>query len=299
MTLSDCEERVTERQLNKLAPNIGADWESLARDLGLKDSEVFACKANNQLSVRSQIFAMLMKWRAKAGKDATVMKLVQKLREFGTDEDAFSFLLPSKQSETGLVKAVPPVEPEPTARASVDPRLILLWQQASAIVRKTHPGVDFTPDPSGGRKEQERVLKIKEWEAPLKERVENYSSSIGFSIDCAGGGMKRVDFCAVVGVDDVTSQALALLGPPDRPQSWPEERLDMSSYQTSVMFEGSSGSPGFSKHGNAVLLHTRGFRPYSNQPSIVEMGVLLSSVKENARVKLSNDVNVFNEIFGS
>ncbi|XP_066284693.1 uncharacterized protein [Branchiostoma lanceolatum] len=423
MTLSD---RVTEKQLNNLAAKLGADWENLAIFLGLTKAEVFRCKAQHTHSVWSQIFAMLVMWKAKAGTGATVTNLVKKLREFGIDEDTSKILLPPKQSETGLV---PAVEPESTARTSLDPRLTLLLKEASVIVQKTHPGVDFTPDPSGGRKEEDRVLKLKEWEAPLKKRVENFSSSINYSIDYEGfsaindsmksvcliehpngcgsgfligprhvitanhvwaeankscgqvtdpqrflvhfnitgakrltftfkpdisvvcddtldyaiveichtddravsqtmqtesvrplgtkiaagvgnedivvivghpdGGRKRVDFCAVVGVDDVTSKALTLLGPPDKPQKWPTERPNMESYQTSVMFEGSSGSPAFSKHGNAVLLHTCGFRPYSNQLSIVEMGVLLSSVKQNARLKLSSDVDVFSEIFGS
>ncbi|XP_078678862.1 uncharacterized protein LOC144914637 isoform X2 [Branchiostoma floridae x Branchiostoma belcheri] len=424
------EKRVTEKQLNILAAKLGAEWESLAIDLDLTQGEIHECKADNKLSVRTQKFAMLMKWRARAGKNATIAKLVQKLRAARIDEDKFAFLLPpNDQTGTGLEAAATPVGPGQTAPPTpVDPSLLQLLKHASAIVQKTNPGVAFTPDPRGGKEEEERMKKLKDWE--LKQRVENFSSSINYSVDYEGfseindniksvclvehpdgygtgfligpkyvitanhvwedaytsfsqvnnpqrflvhfhissakrltfifkprivtasdakldyaileihpvsptlpsvsetmqsegicplgakiattvgnedivvvvghpaGGRKRVDFCAVAGVDAVTSHAITLLGPPDDELRWPQEPPYMGSYHhTSVMFEGSSGSPCFNKHANVVFMHTCGFRPYIGKESIVEMGVLLSRVKTDAQGKLPSEV--FTEIFGS
>ncbi|XP_019634246.1 PREDICTED: uncharacterized protein LOC109477422 [Branchiostoma belcheri] len=384
---------------------------------------------------------MLTKWRTNAWEDATVANLVHKLRTCEPDpidKEAFEHLLPPKEqtdgSGSGSAEAATPPVQEQTAPTSLDPRVLQLLQQATAIVQKTNPGVDFT------KNEEEMLQKIKEWKAPLKKRVENFSSAINYSIDYEGfsaindsmksvclveypdghgsgfligpkyvitanhvweaaytsfsqvtdpqkflvhfhisgtrrltfifkpdiflardgnldyaifeihpasptlpavsetmqsegicplgtrivaneagvgnedivvivghpagqGGRKRVDFCSMVAVDAVTSRALAVLGPPDNLQ-WPEQRPDRGSYHTSVMFEGSSGSPCFTKHGNVVFMHICGFRPYNDREqmalrehSIVEMGVLLLGVKTHAQDILPSEV--FTEIFGS
>ncbi|XP_066284704.1 FAS-associated death domain protein-like [Branchiostoma lanceolatum] len=85
--------RVTELQLNKLAGNLGSEWESLTIHLGMKKVDVDRFKAENPNILQSQIFAMLVAWKAKAGRDATVETLVHELRSSGIDEDKFEFLL--------------------------------------------------------------------------------------------------------------------------------------------------------------------------------------------------------------
>ncbi|XP_078679570.1 FAS-associated death domain protein-like [Branchiostoma floridae x Branchiostoma belcheri] len=85
--------RVTEQQLNKLAGNLGSEWENLAIHLGMKKADVDRFKIENQYNLRSQIFSMFVAWKAKTAKDATVEKLVSELRSFGIDEEKFEFLL--------------------------------------------------------------------------------------------------------------------------------------------------------------------------------------------------------------
>ncbi|KAI8503488.1 hypothetical protein Bbelb_184590 [Branchiostoma belcheri] len=85
--------RVTEQQLNKLAGNLGSEWENLTIQLGMKKADVDRFKAESPYNLRSQIFSMFVAWKAKTGKDATVEKLVSELRSFGIDQDKFEFLL--------------------------------------------------------------------------------------------------------------------------------------------------------------------------------------------------------------
>ncbi|XP_019634250.1 PREDICTED: death domain-containing protein CRADD-like [Branchiostoma belcheri] len=85
--------RVTEQQLNKLAGNLGSEWENLTIHLGMKKADVDRFKAENPFNMRSQIFSMFVDWKAKTAKDATVEKLVSELRSFGIDQDKFEFLL--------------------------------------------------------------------------------------------------------------------------------------------------------------------------------------------------------------
>ncbi|XP_078620803.1 uncharacterized protein LOC144887442 [Branchiostoma floridae x Branchiostoma japonicum] len=88
------------------------------------------------------------------------------------------------------------------------------------------------------------------------------------------GGPKRVDSAHMVHVDR-NSAIHVMFGKPDT-----------VSYQTYLMLEGSSGSPGFNTDGNVILLHNRGIRPYLNGPSVIEQGIKLTSIVDHARSNL-------------
>ncbi|XP_078658234.1 uncharacterized protein LOC144903717 isoform X1 [Branchiostoma floridae x Branchiostoma belcheri] len=105
-----------------------------------------------------------------------------------------------------------------------------------------------------------------------------------------GGGRKKIDFCPISGLDEKYIIHV-LFGNPNVPR--PD--VHRATYHTGAMFHGSSGSAGFDRNGNLVLMHTRGFFPIENQTSLIEEGVRLSSIREHARQNLSPEV--FNEIF--
>ncbi|XP_019633581.1 PREDICTED: death domain-containing protein CRADD-like [Branchiostoma belcheri] len=85
--------RVTEKQLNTLAGKFGSEWENLAIHLDLTKADVDRYKADNPYNARSQIFSMLMGWRARKGSGATVGALVRNLEDFGVALDTFEFLI--------------------------------------------------------------------------------------------------------------------------------------------------------------------------------------------------------------
>ncbi|XP_019641751.1 PREDICTED: malignant fibrous histiocytoma-amplified sequence 1 homolog [Branchiostoma belcheri] len=112
-----------------------------------------------------------------------------------------------------------------------------------------------------------------------------------------GGQRKRVDFCPIAVVDQNFEVHIRnVRGIPDNPTDFPGQVAGRANYHTSSMFHGSSGSPGFDKSGNLVVMHTRGFFPYSNSPSIVEQGVLMTSIREHVGRTLGNDTR-FSEMF--
>ncbi|XP_019624457.1 PREDICTED: protein FAM111A-like [Branchiostoma belcheri] len=98
---------------------------------------------------------------------------------------------------------------------------------------------------------------------------------------------KKVEFCAVEGVDNSSTICVNFGNPFVQPQTM--------TYHVSTFFHGSSGSPGFDKDGYLVLMHCRGFYPYQSAQSAIEQGVLLSSVKAHAKLVLPTDK--FLEIF--
>ncbi|XP_078662985.1 uncharacterized protein LOC144906514 [Branchiostoma floridae x Branchiostoma belcheri] len=120
---------------------------------------------------------------------------------------------------------------------------------------------------------------------------------ISESIDCRkmvvlvghpSGGNKVVDFACVAG-------KLQCFVVQTRFANLLQEDEHKPLYDTSVMFHGSSGSPGFDTFGNVVLMHTRGFFPDKSSKSLIERGVLLSAIREHAHQTLAPQV--FNEIF--
>ncbi|XP_035660896.1 uncharacterized protein LOC118405500 [Branchiostoma floridae] len=104
------------------------------------------------------------------------------------------------------------------------------------------------------------------------------------------GGSKMVDFCPIVSMDP-RYIIHARFGNPEFPHEDPDKPL----YHTGAMFHGSSGSPGFDTYGNVVLMHTRGFFPDRSRQSLVERGVRLSAIREDARQKMAPEI--FREIF--
>ncbi|XP_019646106.1 PREDICTED: uncharacterized protein LOC109486668 isoform X4 [Branchiostoma belcheri] len=104
------------------------------------------------------------------------------------------------------------------------------------------------------------------------------------------GGSKLVDFCPIAGLDQ-RHIIHVKFGNPEFPLEDPRK----PTYHTGIMFHGSSGSPGFDTYGNVALMHTRGFFPDRGRQSIIERGVLLSAIRDDARQKLAPEV--FSEIF--
>ncbi|KAI8503489.1 hypothetical protein Bbelb_184600 [Branchiostoma belcheri] len=79
--------RVTEKQLNTLAGNLGLEWEDLAIHLDMKKADVDRFKAENPFNMRSQAFSMLVAWKARQGTNATVRELVDKLEDYRIDQE--------------------------------------------------------------------------------------------------------------------------------------------------------------------------------------------------------------------
>ncbi|XP_019646382.1 PREDICTED: uncharacterized protein LOC109486917, partial [Branchiostoma belcheri] len=102
------------------------------------------------------------------------------------------------------------------------------------------------------------------------------------------GGNKIVDFGRIAGVDRCH---IIHIHHPNLIQE--DERKPL--YDTSVMFHGSSGSPGFDSFGNVVLMHTRGFYPDNSRKSVIERGTRLTAIRDHARQTLAPEV--YSEIF--
>ncbi|XP_071960575.1 death domain-containing protein CRADD-like [Antedon mediterranea] len=85
------DERVSELQLNTFAGNMGADWKSFIRSLGLKENEIFHASGNAN-TPRDQIFSCLVKWKNRESDNATVRVLADKAKDHGLDIDTYAFL---------------------------------------------------------------------------------------------------------------------------------------------------------------------------------------------------------------
>lgn len=70
----------TDRELSRLASQLGADWESVLMDLGLSAEAVFRCRSDHSLSTHGAVLSGLVQWRQGEGKRATVQRLVQSLK---------------------------------------------------------------------------------------------------------------------------------------------------------------------------------------------------------------------------
>ncbi|KAI8519741.1 hypothetical protein Bbelb_029980 [Branchiostoma belcheri] len=200
-----------------------------------------------------------------------------------------------------------------------------ILQQVTALVQKKYPEISFVPS-RDRQDEAQRTTTVREFHDLLYSRVQHFSSVIDYSIDyedfptitermksvclleCPkgtatgfldgvvivvghpAGQRKRVDFCPIAVVDqNFEVHVRNVRGIPDNPADFPGQVAGRANYHTSSMFHGSSGSPGFDKSGNLVVMHTRGFFPYSNSPSIVEQGVLMTSIREHVRRTFGND----------
>ncbi|KAG8554128.1 hypothetical protein GDO81_003679 [Engystomops pustulosus] len=70
----------SDKQLNLLADQLGAEWEKVLGYLGLDHVEIINCKVQNPYSVRTQAMAGLVKWRQHMGRKATFQCLWEALQ---------------------------------------------------------------------------------------------------------------------------------------------------------------------------------------------------------------------------
>ncbi|XP_078688185.1 uncharacterized protein LOC144920136 isoform X2 [Branchiostoma floridae x Branchiostoma belcheri] len=100
--------------------------------------------------------------------------------------------------------------------------------------------------------------------APLGQFVSElcHQDGVVIVVGHPGGQRKRVDFCPIAVVDhNFEVHIRNVRGIPDNPTDFPRQVAGRANYHTSSMFHGSSGSPGFDKSGNLVVMHARGFIP--------------------------------------
>ena len=84
---------VTEQQLATLAGKIGKEWEFLGAKLGMNDNDMYKFKMENQYNAWAQIQAMLIKWRNREYKNATIGVLIEKCKEADIGRDSYEFLI--------------------------------------------------------------------------------------------------------------------------------------------------------------------------------------------------------------
>ncbi|KAF7701811.1 death domain-containing protein CRADD [Silurus meridionalis] len=70
----------SDQQLNKLAAQLGLEWEMVLLDLGLTSAEISRCRADHLHSSHSQVLAALVMWKQTRGRKATVQSLLQSLQ---------------------------------------------------------------------------------------------------------------------------------------------------------------------------------------------------------------------------
>ncbi|XP_022096017.1 death domain-containing protein CRADD-like [Acanthaster planci] len=83
----------SEKLLSQLAGNLGQDWEQLGSLLGLKDSDMYRCKVENQFNLWGQINSALLKWKNREYKDATILRLVTALKQCNVGREKYEFLM--------------------------------------------------------------------------------------------------------------------------------------------------------------------------------------------------------------
>ncbi|KAL3855879.1 hypothetical protein ACJMK2_015076 [Sinanodonta woodiana] len=82
MTSSESRYRsLTELDLSRISKGLGANWELIGVALGVSQAQIDQSKLENPHSVAVQIFDVLMKWKRKLPKEASVDALVQALLE--------------------------------------------------------------------------------------------------------------------------------------------------------------------------------------------------------------------------
>ncbi|XP_061570816.1 death domain-containing protein CRADD [Cololabis saira] len=69
----------SDRELSRLASQLGAEWEAVLMDLGLSAETVFRCRADHGLSTQAAALAGLVRWRRAGGRDATLGTLLRSL----------------------------------------------------------------------------------------------------------------------------------------------------------------------------------------------------------------------------
>ncbi|XP_045175217.2 uncharacterized protein LOC123536268 [Mercenaria mercenaria] len=73
---------LTDKEINRIAHKIGKDYQSLGRELGLTQTEIDHLEMDYGTSL-NRINGMLIKWRSKAGENATIQNLKQAMYALG------------------------------------------------------------------------------------------------------------------------------------------------------------------------------------------------------------------------
>ncbi|KAG7232442.1 hypothetical protein INR49_008862 [Caranx melampygus] len=72
--------QLSDRELSRLAAQLGPRWEEVLMDLGLSSESVFRCRADHGLSSQGAALAGLIQWRRAKGRGATIHRLIQSLQ---------------------------------------------------------------------------------------------------------------------------------------------------------------------------------------------------------------------------
>ena len=90
--------------IRELSKHIGGDWKELARQLGLLKTDIDAVECDNR-GLKEQIYQFFYKRKQHEGKNATVKKLIDGLKDAGLNEQLAlmqkaGFLPEGKMSQT-------------------------------------------------------------------------------------------------------------------------------------------------------------------------------------------------------
>lgn len=78
----------TDKELLLVSKHIGADFELLGVSLGLTSAQIDHIRMNHSFSVQTQIFQMLIAWKNKEGRQATVRKFLEAVRDSSLGVDS-------------------------------------------------------------------------------------------------------------------------------------------------------------------------------------------------------------------
>lgn len=78
----------TDKELLLVSKHIGADFELLGVSLGLTNPQIEHIRMNHSFSVQTQIFQMLIAWKNKEGRQATVWKFLEAVRDSSLGVDS-------------------------------------------------------------------------------------------------------------------------------------------------------------------------------------------------------------------
>lgn len=77
----------TDKELLLVSKHIGADFQLLGVGLGLTNAKIEQIRMNHSFSVQTQIFQMLIAWRNKEGREATVKKFLEAVNDSSINVD--------------------------------------------------------------------------------------------------------------------------------------------------------------------------------------------------------------------
>ncbi|XP_028307454.1 death domain-containing protein CRADD [Gouania willdenowi] len=69
----------TDRELARLAAQLGSQWEVVLLDLGLSVEDLFRCRSDHAQSLHGAVLAGLLQWRRAQGRRATIQRLMESL----------------------------------------------------------------------------------------------------------------------------------------------------------------------------------------------------------------------------